>query len=87
MAMRHSRLVVFSGAIMALFLMTLLSVALGFATTVVPRLYTYYASTILFALFGVRMLREGWNMSPDEGQEELENVQAELKKKDEEARK
>ncbi len=84
MAMRHSRLVVFSGAIGALFLMTVLSVALGFATTVIPRAYTYYASTVLFALFGVKMLKEAWEMSPDEGQEELEQVSAELKKKDEE---
>lgn len=30
------------------------------------------------------MLREGLKMSPDEGQEELEEVQAEIKKKDEE---
>lgn len=30
------------------------------------------------------MLREGLRMSPDEGQEELEEVQAEIKKKDEE---
>lgn len=41
-------------------------------------------STALFAIFGVRMLREGLRMSPDEGQEELEEVQAEIKKKDEE---
>eukprot|EP00118_Oscarella_pearsei_P027310 m.311007 g.311007 ORF g.311007 m.311007 type:complete len:308 (+) comp57912_c0_seq1:62-985(+) len=84
MAMRHSRLVIFAAAISALFVMTVLSVFLGFATTVIPRIYTYYASTILFAVFGVKMLREGWNMSADEGQEELEQVQAELKKKDEE---
>ena len=58
--------------------------ALGFATTVIPRWFTYYASTILFAIFGLRMLRDGWKMSPDEGQEELEEVQAELKKRDEE---
>ena len=47
-------------------------------------MYTYYVSTALFAIFGIRMLREGLKMSPDEGQEELEEVQAELKKKDEE---
>lgn len=41
-------------------------------------------STALFAIFGIRMLREGLKMSPDEGQEELEEVQAEIKKKDEE---
>lgn len=56
----------------------------GYATTVIPRVYTYYVSTALFAIFGIRMLREGLKMSPDEGQEELEEVQAELKKKDEE---
>lgn len=32
------------------------------------------------------MLREGLKMSPDEGQEELEEVQAEIKKKDEEVK-
>lgn len=59
-------------------------VLFGYATTVIPRVYTYYVSTALFAIFGIRMLREGLKMSPDEGQEELEEVQAELKKKDEE---
>lgn len=61
-----------------------LTVLFGYATTVIPRVYTYYVSTALFAIFGIRMLREGLKMSPDEGQEELEEVQAELKKKDEE---
>lgn len=61
-----------------------LPVLFGYATTVIPRVYTYYVSTALFAIFGIRMLREGLKMSPDEGQEELEEVQAELKKKDEE---
>lgn len=59
-------------------------VLFGYATTIIPRIYTYYVSTALFAIFGVRMLREGLRMSPDEGQEELEEVQAEIKKKDEE---
>ncbi|ELV11084.1 Transmembrane protein 165, partial [Tupaia chinensis] len=84
MAMRYNRLTVLAGAMLALGLMTCLSVLFGYATTVIPRVYTYYVSTALFAIFGVRMLREGLKMSPDEGQEELEEVQAELKKKDEE---
>lgn len=58
----------------------------GYATTIIPRIYTYYVSTALFAIFGIRMLREGLKMSPDEGQEELEEVQAEIKKKDEEVK-
>ncbi|KAG5275727.1 hypothetical protein AALO_G00123880 [Alosa alosa] len=84
MAMRYNRLTVLVGAMLALGLMTCLSVLFGYATTVIPRIYTYYVSTALFAIFGVRMLREGLRMSPDEGQEELEEVQAEIKKKDEE---
>ncbi|XP_036410081.1 transmembrane protein 165 [Megalops cyprinoides] len=84
MAMRYNRLTVLAGAMLALALMTCLSVLFGYATTIIPRIYTYYVSTALFAIFGVRMLREGLKMSPDEGQEELEEVQAEIKKKDEE---
>uniref|UniRef100_A0A8B9LB30 GDT1 family protein n=1 Tax=Astyanax mexicanus TaxID=7994 RepID=A0A8B9LB30_ASTMX len=84
MAMRYNRLTVLAGAMLALGLMTCLSVLFGYATTIIPRIYTYYISTALFAIFGVRMLREGLRMSADEGQEELEEVQAEIKKKDEE---
>ncbi|XP_030228479.1 putative divalent cation/proton antiporter TMEM165 isoform X3 [Gadus morhua] len=84
MAMRYNRLTVLVGAMLALGVMTCLSVLFGYATTVIPRIYTYYVSTALFAIFGIRMLREGLKMSPDEGQEELEEVQAEIKKKDEE---
>ncbi|XP_034736844.1 transmembrane protein 165 [Etheostoma cragini] len=84
MAMRYNRLTVLTGAMLALGAMTCLSVLFGYATTVIPRIYTYYVSTALFAIFGIRMLREGLKMSADEGQEELEEVQAEIKKKDEE---
>uniref|UniRef100_A0A8C5UKW0 GDT1 family protein n=1 Tax=Microcebus murinus TaxID=30608 RepID=A0A8C5UKW0_MICMU len=62
MAMRYNRLTVLAGAMLALGLMTCLSVLLCYATHVIPRVYTYYVSTALF-------------MSPDEGQEELEEVQ------------
>ncbi|KAK3099772.1 hypothetical protein FSP39_009443 [Pinctada imbricata] len=84
MAMRHSRVTVLAGALGALALMTVLSAILGFATTIIPKKVTYYASTILFAVFGIKMLKEGYDMSPDEGQEEYEEVQADLKKREEE---
>ena len=84
MAMRHPRFMVFSGAILALVAMTILSALFGWVTIVIPRVYTYYISTLLFAIFGLRMLKEGYYMSPDEGQEELEEVQSDLKKKDDE---
>lgn len=44
---------------------------------------TFYVSTGLLALFGVKMLYEGWGMSYDEGQEELEEVSEELRKREE----
>lgn len=84
MAMRYARITIFSGAISALGLMTVLSAFLGMATTVIPYWFTYYLSTILFVVFGLRMIQEGLKMSSDEGMEELEEVQAELKKKEEE---
>lgn len=82
MSMRHSRAVVLAGALGALVAMTILSALLGFATTVIPRNVTHYISALLFAVFGIKMLKDGWSMSPDEAQEEYEEVQAEIKKKE-----
>ncbi|XP_039295181.1 transmembrane protein 165 isoform X6 [Nilaparvata lugens] len=84
MAMKHSRLTVFAGAISALAFMTVLSVVFGYAATIIPRAYTFYVSTALFALFGLKMLREGYYMSPNEGQEEFEEVQSDLRKREDE---
>ena len=50
---------------------------------IIPRWVMQYVSTLLLALFGLKMLYEGWNMNPEEGQEELEEVTAELKRKEE----
>ncbi|XGW18476.1 hypothetical protein V3C99_002805 [Haemonchus contortus] len=82
MAMRHSRLTVFSGAMAALALMTVLSACLGWVTQLIPRKVTYYVSTALFALFGLKMLHEGYHMSASEGQEEFEEAQAEVAKRE-----
>jgi len=87
MAMRHPRLIVFSGALLALVVMTIISALFGWVTIIIPRVYTYYISTALFAIFGLRMLKEGWAMSPNEGQEEFEEVQSDLKKRDDEMEK
>jgi len=85
MAMRHARATVFAGAILALGVMHVMSSLFGFAITVVPRVYTYYLSSFLFAVFGLKMLREGWKMSGLEAAEEMEEVQEDLKKKEAEA--
>lgn len=83
LAMKYSRWLVFGGAISALGFMTFLSVCLGYATVIIPRWVTFYICTFLLAIFGVKMLYDGWKMSPDEGQEEFEEVSAELKKREE----
>ena len=77
------RCLIFSGALSALGFMTFLSVVLGFATMIIPRAVTFYVSTALLALFGVKMLYEGWKMSAEEGQEEFEEVSQELRKREE----
>ncbi|XP_055895706.1 transmembrane protein 165-like isoform X3 [Biomphalaria glabrata] len=87
MAMTHSRMTVLMGALAALYFMTILSAMVGYATTVIPRALTFYISSALFAVFGLKMLREGWYMSDDEGQEEYEEVQADLKRREDEIEK
>uniref|UniRef100_A0A1B0CA36 GDT1 family protein n=2 Tax=Lutzomyia longipalpis TaxID=7200 RepID=A0A1B0CA36_LUTLO len=84
MAMRHPRLTVFVGAISALALMTVLSAVFGMAATIIPRVYTYYISTALFAIFGLKMLKDGYYMSASDAQEELEEVQSDLRKREDE---
>ena len=83
MAMRHPRLTILSGAISALAIMHVMSALFGaLALNIVPKAYTYYISAILFAIFGLKMLKEGYYMSPEDAQEEMEEVQEELRKKD-----
>eukprot|EP00842_Homolaphlyctis_polyrhiza_P001072 jgi/Hompol1/1966/HPOL_002809-RA len=79
LAMRHSRLLIFSAAMSALFVMTVLSALLG---QVLPNLlskqYTQIFASLLFVIFGLRLLREGFSMTGREGQQELEEVTQEL---------
>lgn len=54
----------------------------GYAITVIPRAFTYYISSFLFAVFGIKMLKEGYYMSPNEAQEEFDEVQEDLMKRE-----
>jgi Ca2+/H+ antiporter, TMEM165/GDT1 family len=88
MAMRHDRVVVFSAAFSALFLMTVLSAMLGHAAPLIlSKRLTNFAAALLFLFFGVKILREGLAMSPDEGVgEEMKEVEMELEEKEQEIR-
>uniref|UniRef100_A0A7S3UU97 GDT1 family protein n=1 Tax=Heterosigma akashiwo TaxID=2829 RepID=A0A7S3UU97_HETAK len=79
LAMRHSRFLIFGGAIGALALMTVLSTLMGFALpSLIPRTYTHYASALLFLYFGVRLLKDGAGMEGGGPSEELAEVEEEL---------
>jgi len=88
MAMKHDRMLVFSAALSALFAMTVLSALFGHAVpTLLPKRFTNFAAAVLFLVFGVKMLREGLAMSPNEGvAAEMQEVQMELEEKELQAR-
>lgn len=82
MAMRHARLVVWGGAVAALMLMTVLSTLVGHvAPLLVSRAYTQSAAAALFLFFGLKMLRDGCQLEHAGASEELDEVEAELTKK------
>merc|ERR1719290_102335 len=83
MAMKNPRLTVFAGAITSLAFMHVMASFFGYATTIIPRVFTFYLSSFLFAVFGIKMIYEGYHMSENEGQEEFEEVNEELRKREE----
>lgn len=89
MAMKHDRLLVFSAAWGALLVMTVLSAILGHAVpTLIPKRFTSFLAAGLFLVFGVRLLREGMAMDPNEGvSAEMQEVEMELQEKEQQARK
>lgn len=79
MAMKNSRLPVFLASAFALLLMTILSVVMGVAVTVIPEVYTHYASIVLFICFGLKMLKEAYDLGDSSNEEsEFEEVKRSL---------
>ena len=75
----NNKLIIFTGALSALYLMTVLSALLGWVvTTFIPREITYYTCTAIMFLFGLKMLWEAWRMKDDEAQETQREVEEEL---------
>jgi Ca2+/H+ antiporter, TMEM165/GDT1 family len=83
MAMRHSPPIVFSGAALALFIMTILSAGMGYVLpNLMPRKYTHYAAAGLFLYFGLRLLKDASELEAGGEFGELEEAEEELSKKD-----
>lgn len=82
MAMRHSRIVVFTGAFAALLVQTVLSTVIGnIMPMVVSRSWTQPVAAFLFLIFGIRLLwdAKGMEWNPSGPNEEMEEVLEELK--------
>eukprot|EP00210_Caulerpa_lentillifera_P006679 g6382.t1 len=74
--MKHPRTVIFIGAFSALAIMTVISAALG---VVVPALIspelTHHAATLLYTIFGARLLYIATQSSTGETEEEIKEVE------------
>lgn len=87
LAMRHSRLTVFTGAFLALLVMSVLSAGLGHVLpTLISRRYTVLAASGLFLVFGAKMLQEGMGMEGGTAkvQEEIKEIEEEIREKGQE---
>ncbi|GAA6622601.1 TMEM165/GDT1 family protein [Scytonema sp. NUACC26] len=62
LSMKHSRRLVFAGAIAALAAMTILSVAVGQAVSLLPKSLIHHAEITLLFGFGVKLLYDGYRM-------------------------
>lgn len=69
LAMRYNKLTVFLGAISSLVLMTVVSAMLGWGvTSLIPKIYTFYASVVIMFIFGLKMFWEAYRMKPNEAE-------------------
>lgn len=80
LAMRYPRRWVFLGTVLALAVMTVLSVLVGRLFTLVNPAYIRYAESGLFFFFGCKLLYQGWKMSAQNQGEELAEAQIEVEK-------
>ncbi|XP_042468378.1 GDT1-like protein 4 isoform X1 [Zingiber officinale] len=80
MAMRHPKSIVLSGALSALVVMTVLSTGLGrIVPNLISRKHTNSAATVLYAVFGLRLLYIAWRSGPKASQKkEIEEVEEKL---------
>lgn len=88
MSMRQARRAVFCGAILSLYVMTVLSSIMGLVLPkMIPVKYTHLFGGFLFLYFGVKLLMDSRTMDANQVSEELEEVEEELlhPKKDEES--
>jgi putative Ca2+/H+ antiporter (TMEM165/GDT1 family) len=88
LSMRQERSAVFCGAVLSLYVMTVLSAMMGLILPkFIPVQYTHILGGVLFLYFGFKLLNDSRKMEANRVSEELEEVEEELlhPKKDEES--
>lgn len=79
LSMRQERSAVFCGAILSLYVMTVLSSIMGLVLpALIPVKYTHILGGLLFLYFGVKLLLDSRGMEANQVSEELEEVEEEL---------
>lgn len=81
MAMRHPKSIVLSGALSALYVMTILSTGLGrIVPNLISRKHTNSAATVLYCFFGMRLLYIAWRSTDSKAstKKEMEEVEEKL---------
>ena len=79
LSMKHARSAVFTGAILALIVMTILSTGMGLVLpAIMPKQYTHILGGILFLYFGIKLIKESLSMEDGKASDELEEVEEEL---------
>jgi putative Ca2+/H+ antiporter (TMEM165/GDT1 family) len=79
LSMRQERSAVFVGAVLSLYVMTVLSSIMGLVLpTFIPVKYTHLLGGALFLYFGVKLLLDSKGMEANRVSEELEEVEEEL---------
>ena len=84
MALRYSKFVVFFGAYGALLVMTVLSAIFGkVVTSWISPVFTNILVTLLFFIFGLKMIYDSTQHEAEEENDELKEVEIELKEMEE----
>ncbi len=79
LSMRQERSAVFCGAILSLYVMTVLSSIMGLVLpSLIPVKYTHILGGFLFLYFGIKLLMDSRGMEANRVSEELEEVEEEL---------
>ncbi|MBM0741139.1 TMEM165/GDT1 family protein [Phormidium sp. CLA17] len=86
LAMRHSRRLVFLGVVVALAIMTILSILMGQAISLLPKYPIHLAEVTLFIGFGLKLLYDSWQMPSKATCDEVAEAEAAIQDSDLEAK-